>query len=194
MAATLGGREVLSISAVSRSPTQSRIVAWLALVLASLAFALGAASSAAAAVPPGVDVLDHDSNVLVAFHSAKCFVANARAKAPFSFQATAKSRGWSLNVFFWKDESPAFSGFHMYRLHFGVQSAISVSVFAPDRKFYSLEYAPPNPPASAGGMKLGPKGALMSVGAFAVFAPDLQTAVAIAGGLQCNYPRRRRGH
>jgi hypothetical protein len=184
----------MSISAVRRSAKQSRIAAWLALALASLAVALGAASSATAAAPPGVDVLDHDSNVLVAFRSAKCFVANARAKAPFYFQATAKSRGWSLNVFFWKDQGLAFSGFHTYRLHFGVQSAIIVSVFAPDRTFYSTEYAPPDPPVSAGEMKLGPKGALLSVGAFAVFAPDLQTGVAIAGGLRCNYPRGRRGH
>ncbi|MGH2892072.1 MAG: hypothetical protein ACRDPM_02220 [Solirubrobacteraceae bacterium] len=176
------------VSAVRRNPTRSRVGAILALVLAFLTVALGAASSATAA-PPGVKVLDHDSNVLAVFRSANC--VNSR-KSAFAFQARAKSQGWTLDVSFWKDTGQ-FTGFHTYSVEFGVGAAITVSVLAPNRRtFYSTEYAPPNPPRSAGGLRLGPGGAIMGIGLFAVLAPDLQTGVALAGGLQCHYPRRRR--
>jgi len=177
------------VSAVRGNPTRTHVGASFALVLAALTVALGAASSATAATPPGVQVLDHDSKVLAIFRSANC--TNSRGSA-FAFQANAKSKGWILNVSFWKDTGQ-FTGFHTYPVNFGVAAAITVSVLAPDHTtFYSTEYAPPNPPRSAGGLRLGPRGAIMSMGLYAVLAPDLQTGVAIAGGLQCHYPRRRR--
>lgn len=173
------------VPAVRRNPTSFGVGASLTLVLALLTIGLGAASSATAAAPPGVKVLDHDSNVLAVFRSASC--ANSRISA-FAFQAKAKSHGWILNVDFWKDTG-RFTGFHNYSVEYGPLAAITVSVEAPDATFYSTEYAPPNPPRSAGGLRLGPHGTRMGVGSYAVLARDLQTGVAVAGGLQCHYPR-----
>jgi hypothetical protein len=180
--------EVLMVPAVRRHSTRSGVGASLALVLASLTIALGATSSATAAAPPGVKVFDRDTNVLAVFRSANC--ANSR-KSAFAFQANAKSHGWIMNVNFWKDTG-RFTGFHNYSIEYGPLAAITLSVLAPNGAFYSTEYAPPNPPRSAGGLRLGPGGTRIGVGSYAVFAPDIQTGVAIAGGLQCHYPRRGR--
>jgi hypothetical protein len=180
--------EVLMVSAVCRNPTRPRVGAGLALVLAGLVFALSAASSATAiTLSPGVRVLDGNNNVLALFTSAKC----SRPKPYYSFNAVAKSQGWTLDVTFWRDESQQFTNNHTFNVEFGPASAITVDVFAPDRSFYSTSYAPPNPPRSAGGLRFGPGGARIGIGLFAVLSPDIQTGVAIAGGLQCHYPRRR---
>jgi hypothetical protein len=179
--------EVLMVSAVRRNPTRARVSTGLALVLAALTIALSATPSATAAVTTGVRVLDHDNNVLALFTSANC----VRGSKFFSFTATAKSQGWRLEVLFWRDGGLKVTNNHTYDVTFGPAAAITVYVFAPDRSFYSTAYAPPNPPRSAGGLRLGPGGARMGIGLFAVLSPDIQTGVAIAGGLQCHYPRRR---
>jgi hypothetical protein len=182
--------EVLMVFAVRRKPARIRVVAGLALVLAVLGVALSAASSATAAAPPGVKVFGHGIKVLAVFRSAKCVVGGPRSIA-VSFRAVAKSQGWTLDVTFWKNQSLR-SGSATYPVAFGPLAPIVVSVEAPDRRFFTTAYTPPDPPPTAGSVKLGPGGAIMGIGLFAVFAPDLQTGVALAGGLTCHYPRRGR--
>src|SRR5947209_4073885 len=182
--------EVPMVSPVPRNPARCRMVAGLVLGLASLAIALSTVSSATAARPPGVKVLGKGNTVFAVFRSARCAVS---ARSPvLAFRAVAKSQGWTLDVTFWKGEGVRVSGSHMYPVEYGPAAPIEVSAEAPDRRFYSTAYEPPNPPRSAGGVRLGPRGAILSVGLYDVLGPDLQSGVAIAGGLTCHYPRRGR--
>lgn len=89
---------------------------------------------------------------------------------------------------FWRDEALQFTVNHTYDVQFGPVSAITVDVFAPDRRFYTTSYVPPNPPPAAGAVRLGPRGAIMSIGLYAVLGPDLQSGVALAGGTAVQLP------
>jgi hypothetical protein len=181
--------EVPMVCARLGNLARSRVVAGLALTLTCLIVALSA-SSATAAAPPGVTVLNGDNKVLVVFKSAKC--GRGSSKSPIGFSADANSRGWEMHVIFWRDTGQ-FTGFHTYFVGFGPGAAITVSVLAPDQTtFYSTQYAPPRHTPNAGAVHFGARGAAMSIGLYAVFTPDIQSGVALAGGLKCNYPRRRR--
>jgi hypothetical protein len=149
-----------------------------------LALVFAAPSAASAASSPGVRVIGEDEQVLAIFKTAKC----NKSKHFFHAEAFSADRQYELDAFIRQ-----FSGFHPYEVSLGSTDPAILFSSAHPGPIYSNQFEPPYPVPGAGQIRFSPNGKRMGIGfGPAMWSDDASSAVVLAGGLECRYPRKKR--
>jgi hypothetical protein len=162
---------------MARNQTAGLAALLLALVITAPSAAVAAGS------PPGVTVIGEDEHVLAIFKTAKC------VKGKRNFHAEATSGSYELDAFV-----RGFSGFHKYRLALGsLNPDIVFQSRVAGTPAYSNQFSPPFPVPGSGLIKFSSNGRRVGIGfGPAMWSDDSSSAVVLAGGLECRYPRKPR--
>jgi hypothetical protein len=155
-----------------------------------LAMALLVPAGATASVP-GVTVIGEEDMTLAIFKKATCKRGRA-TKGSFYIDATSTNGKYELVAAF----TGGFSGFHEYDLtldpnpnpylHFNEKGKYTNG--------YSNEFVPPYPVPGFGAIKFSPNGKRVGIGfGPAMWNRDASKAVVLAGGLECSYPKKKKG-
>jgi hypothetical protein len=157
------------------------------LVLAGVVFALAlvAPVGALAASAPKVTVFGEEDQVLATFTTAKC----TKGKHYFHAEATSTDGQYELDA-----GIREFTGFHPYDVTLGSTNPhILFESKQAGTPAYSNQFVPPYPVPGAGQIRFSPKGKRMGIGfGPAMWSDDSSSAVVLAGGLECRYPRKKR--
>jgi hypothetical protein len=156
-------------------------IAGLAAVLIALALT---APSAAFASDLGVTVIGENEQALATFKTAKC----KKGKSYFHAEAFSTNGQYELDAFI-----RGFTGFHKYDVALGSTNPnILFQNKSPAAPIYSNQFEPPFPVPGFGLIKFSPNGKRMGIGfGPAMWSEDGSTAVVLAGGLECRYPKKR---
>jgi hypothetical protein len=155
----------------------------LAGVVIALVFVGPAAASAASA--PGVRVIGENEKLLAIFKTAKC----RKGKQYFHAEATSTNGQYELDA-----GIREFSGFHPYDVTLGSTNPhILFESKQAGTPAYSNQFEPPYPVPGFGEINFSANGKRMGIGfGPAMWSDDFSSAVVLAGGLECRYPRKRR--
>jgi hypothetical protein len=161
----------------------------IAALLLTLALLVPATATAAV---PGVTVIGEEDITLAVFKKATCKRGRA-TKGTFYIDATSTNGKYELLAAF----AGGFSGFHQYDLTLD-PNANPYLRFSEKGEFssggYSNEFVPPYPVPGFGAIKFSPDGKRVSLGfGPAMWNRDASKAVVLAGGLECRYPKRKKG-
>lgn len=142
-------------------------------------------TAASAAGTPGVTVIGEEDQTLASFKSAKC----TKGKHFFHAEAFSTDGAYELDAFIHD-----FSGFHAYDLELGsTERNIVFQSKQAGTPVYSNQFQPSFPVPGFGKFTFASKGKRMGMGfAPAMWSDDLTTAVVVAGGLECRYPKKKR--
>jgi hypothetical protein len=142
-------------------------------------------SVASAASSPGVRVIGENEQVLAIFKTAKC----TKGKHYFHAEAFSTDKAYELDAGI-RD----FSGFHPYEVALGSTNPhILFESRQAGSPAYSNEFEPPYPVPGAGQIRFSPNGKRVGIGfGPAMWSDDGSSAVVLAGGLECRYPKKRR--
>lgn len=154
------------------------------LLPTALAFALLLPAGAQANVNVSRLSNDADPVQLASFASAKCQRATKK-KALLKFIATAKSGGYTLRVNMFKAPSRTRT------ITYGGDGDVSFTVSGPGGSWTNLN-RPPNSPPGGGAIAFNAKRTRMGLGFSPAFDDSLSTAVSVAGGLTCKYPKKKK--
>jgi hypothetical protein len=154
-----------------------------ALVL--FALALSASTAHAASSEPEVTVFGEAEQPIAYFKTAKC----KKGKAFFHAEAFSTDRQYELDAFI-----RGFSGFHKYDVTLGSTNPnILFDSVQPSAPIYGNQFQPSFPVPGFGQINFSAKGKRMGIGfGPAMWSEDGSTAVVLAGGLECKYPKKRR--
>jgi hypothetical protein len=163
----------------------------LAVVLVGLALTPSAALAANSS--PGVRVIGEEEETLAIFKTAKCKKGKPGKKGVSFFADAVSADGQyelTADIFF------IFTGFHKYDLTLSPRPH-SVLRFSKAGDFrsggYSNEFVPPFPVPGFGQIDFSSNGKRMGIGfGPAMWTEDASSAVVVAGGLECRYPKKRR--
>ncbi len=155
------------------------LLALLTTLTASLL--LPAASQASVAVEQISN--DADPVRLATFRTATCRRAT-RKRAIIKFTATARANGYVLRV-------DLFRKGRSHDLQYGPDSGAAFSVRGP-AGYFSNVHAPPNAPLGGGAIEFNRRGTRMGLGFVPAFNETITSAVSVAGGLTCKYPKKKR--
>jgi opacity protein-like surface antigen len=160
----------------------------LAVFAALLVLALGAAS-AAAAPAPGVTVLGEEGTQVAVFKKAKCTKTKRKS---FFLTSTSTNGQYELSAVILRD----FSGFHSYDLALedNPSDYLRVSPKGSAEGGWSNEFVPPYPVPGFGEINFTPNGKQVGLGfGPAMWNREFTSAVVVAGGLECTYPKKKKG-
>jgi hypothetical protein len=155
------------------------------LGLAGVIFALAfvAPTAAVAASSPGVRVIGENDQRLATFKTAKC----TKTKHFFHAEAFSTDGQYELDAFIRQ-----FTGFHKYDVTLGSTNPAIVFQSKHPGPTYSNQFEPPYPVPGFGQIRFSPNGKRVGIGfGPAMWSDDTSTAVVLAGGLECRYPRKR---
>lgn len=150
--------------------------------------ATGIALLAPSASQANVDVQQTDeagnTTQLASFKSAKCRRGTKRALLKFT--AKGKSNGWTLTV-------DIFRGGNLRDnlLTYGGDVDAQFTVSGPGGSFSNLN-RPPNAPPGGGAIVFGRGGKRMGLGFSPAFNQSITGSVSVAGGLNCQYPKKKK--
>jgi len=155
-----------------------------AAAFVALALAIPATSQA----KPSVKVIsgDEDGNVttLASFPTAKC--RNGAKKDLLKWTAQAKRGGWRLSVNVYRiPENPI-------PVVFGGDGPADINVYGPGGQSFSNLNDPGNGAIGLGAIKFGKGRKNVGIGFSPAFDPEISSNVSIAGGLKCQYPKKKR--
>ena len=160
----------------------------LAASAALLVLLLGAASAAAAA--PGVTVLGEESTQVAVFKNAKC--TKSKKIKSFYINSTSTNGQYELSAVIFKD----FSGFHSYKLALDPSPSdyIRISPKGNAENGWTNENVPPYPVPGFGEINFTPNGKQVGLGfGPAMYNREFTSAVVVAGGFECTYPKKKKG-
>jgi hypothetical protein len=155
---------------------------------AALVLFLGTASASAAA--PGVTVLGEEGTQVAVFKKAMC--TKSKKSKSFYIDSTSTDGQYELQVVIFKD----FSGFHSYKLALETSPSdfIRVAPKGNAEHGWSNEFVPPYPVPGFGEINFTPNGKQVGLGfGPAMWNPDFSSAVVVAGGFECTYPKKKKG-
>jgi hypothetical protein len=152
-----------------------------AAVLLALALT-GPSAALAGGSYPGVTVIGENEQALAIFKTAKC------RKGKHAFHAEATDGQYELDAFIRE-----FTGFHKYDLALGSPNpSIVFQSKHSGTPVYSNQFEPPFPVPGFGQINFSSNGKHMGAGfGPAMWSDDFSTAVVLAGGLECRYPKKK---
>lgn len=155
------------------------------LAAALLALGLMPSSALAAGGSPEVTVIGEGDGALAHFKSAKC----KKGKHFFHAQAVSTDGAYELDAFIRN-----FSGFHDYDLELGsTERNLVFQSKQAGTPVYSNQFQPSFPVPGFGRFTFTANGKRMGMGfGPAMWSDDSATAVVVAGGLECRFPKRKR--
>ena len=130
-------------------------------------------------------MIGEEDHTLAVFKSAKC----RKGKHFFHAEASSTDGAYELDAFI-RD----FSGFHDYDLELGnTERDLVFQSKQAGTPVYSNQFQPSFPAPQFGKITFASKGKRMGMGfGPAMWSDDQSTAVVLAGGLECRYPKKRR--
>ena len=157
----------------------------LGCLSAAVALAIALALPSASTAEVRVLLNDGEGGTLLAeFASAKCQRGVGKRANSLKFTATAIStNGYRLSV-------DLFGSGNGQQLAYGGPSQIS---FEGPAGVWSSLISPPNAPPGGGAVSFNASKTRIGVGFSPMFDQSMQYAVAVAGGMTCKYPRKKRG-
>jgi len=147
--------------------------------------ALGLAAPAASQAK--VDVLatpeEGDTVTLVSFKTAKCRKSSSK-RAKLRFIATARKNGYRLDINIWTNSREE-------TMIYGGDGPADLTLDGPEGNFTNLN-RPPDAPGGGGAFRFNRKRTQLGIGFSPAFNEDFSSSVSIAGGLKCQYPKKKR--
>jgi hypothetical protein len=160
------------------------LVAILAAALLVLAFGVSSATAAG----PGVTVIGEENVTLAVFKKAKC--TKGKKKTNFYIDSTSTNGKYELTA-----SLLDFSGFHPYDLALDENASdfLRVSQKGVFDGGWSNEFVPPYPVPGFGQIRFSANGKQIGLGfGPAMWNRDFSSAVVLAGGLECTYPKKKK--
>lgn len=150
-------------------------------LLVLIASPIAAPVHAASDTTPKVIVMTEGDQPVAEFTTAKC------RKSRGSFVAlTPRVNGYRMFV-----SIEDFSGYHTYELQRGRNADPYVSISLNGESAFSTLFVPPFPVPGYGQVRFSRKGKLMGVGFQPMFNEAGTEGVVFAGGLKCQYKKRK---
>ena len=162
-------------------------------ILAAL-LALTLLATPALAAQPKVTVLGEEETLLATFKTAKCRKGKkASSGSNFFLDAISTDGKYELTASFY---GGTFTGFHKYDLQLDPDASPTLR-FSEKGEYrsggYSNEFVPPYPVPGFGQINFSRDGKRVGLGfGPAMWNRDASSAVVLAGGLECRYPKKRR--
>jgi hypothetical protein len=150
---------------------------------------LGVGVSSATAASPGVTVIGEENVTLAVFKKAKC--TKGKKKTNFFIDSTSTNGQYELTASLVGD----FSGFHPYDLVLAENASdyLRVSKKGVYDGGWSNEFVPPYPVPGFGQIRFSANGKQVGLGfGPAMWNRDFSSAVVVAGGLECTYPKKKK--